>query len=284
MILITGATGTVGSEIVKQMAAKNVPARAFVRDAEKSKVIAAAEIEISVGDFEQPETLDAALKGVETAFLLPANSPRQVEQSGNFIRAAVRAKTPFVVKLSNFAPDINSSYAIARSHAETERDLAESGLSYALLRPNFFMQNLFGFAAAIKQGKFSLPAANSRISMIDVRDIAAVAVAVLTAPAKHAGQKYQLTGAQALTFADVAAELSAATGKTVIYENLSDEEFKNQQLSAGISEAAAETSIKGFQGFRAGQNEIITDSVEKLIGKPPTSFGEFARNSAEKFR
>src|SRR5215211_831576 len=150
MILITGATGTTGREVVealRRLGAKGV--RALVRDPARADFIRAAGFETVAGDFERPETLDAALEGVERALLLTPPSPQTFEQQRAFIEAARRAGVRHVVKLSAFGADADAPEGFGKWHGQSENLPKTSGLKWTILRPNFFMQNLLGQARQI---------------------------------------------------------------------------------------------------------------------------------------
>jgi uncharacterized protein YbjT (DUF2867 family) len=179
MILITGATGTNGREIVAQLSAKGVRARAMVRRREDVKLRQTLNVEFVNGDFADASSLDAALAGVERAFLLSPSSAEQVALEVNFIRAAKRTGVRHVVKFSILGAAPNSPSRLIRRHGEAEKILEDSGIAFTILRPHYFMQNLLWYIDDIKsQGVFyaSLPDTYKH-SHVDARDNAAVAVA-----------------------------------------------------------------------------------------------------------
>jgi uncharacterized protein YbjT (DUF2867 family) len=283
MILVTGATGTTGSEIVKQLSALGIYVRALVRNREKAAKLVGPNVEIVMGDLDKPETLDTALSGVERALLLPANTPQQVEQERNFIEAAKRAGTRHVVKFSVFGANVSSSARIARWHGQTEKLLEESGIPFTHLRPNFFMQNLLWFAPTITaEGVFYLPLKDAKVSLVDIRDIAAVAVKTLTEEG-HEGKTYTITGPEALTFEEVAEKLAAATGKKVTYTNVSPQDFKQSLLTWGLPEWYADDLNDLYKEVASGYNLQVTNVVADVAHKQPISFDQFARNHAHVF-
>ena len=155
MILITGATGTNGREIVKQLSAKGTRARAMVRKREDVKLPRTLNIEFVNGDFDDAFSLDAALAGVDQAFLLSPDSAEQVAREANFIRAAKRAGVRHVVKFSILGAAPNSPSRLIRRHGEAEKMLEDSGIAFTMLRPHYFMQNLLWYIDEIKsQGVF----------------------------------------------------------------------------------------------------------------------------------
>jgi len=195
MILVTGSTGNNGREIVKLLSRTGVPCRALVRSSEKATPLAGLSgVEIVYGDFAQPDTLGAALNGVDKALLISSADPRLPELQGNFIQAAKLAGVPYVVKFSGAwsmgGADLRA-WSFARWHAEAERILEDSGLAFTHLQPNQFMQVYLRFQPTIAaQGEFFAAVKDSRVSPVDIRDIAAVAVAVLTGLG-HQGKSYE---------------------------------------------------------------------------------------------
>jgi uncharacterized protein YbjT (DUF2867 family) len=284
MILITGATGTTGKEIVKQLSVAGAQVRALVRHPEKASALKGPGVELVTGDLDQPETLDAALKDVACALLLPANTPRQVEQERHFIEAAKRVHTPHVVKYSAFGAHVSSTARISQWHGQSEQYLEASGVPFTHVRPNFFMQNMLWFASAIaSQGAFYLPMQDAAVSMVDTRDIAAVVTIVLTTPG-HAGKIYTITGPEALSFHVVAEKLSTTLGKQVRYGEVSPEHFKKTLVEGGQPEWYADALNELFQGIREGQYAVVTRVVADVAGKPPIAFDQFARDYAPVFQ
>src|SRR2546426_3404844 len=218
MILVSGATGTTGKEIVLQMASLGITVKALVRDMAKATPFRGKCVHVAVGDLNEPATLDEAFKAVDRALLLPANNTNQVEQERTFIDAAKRAGVQHIVKFSAIgADDRNSGSRFIRWHAEAEDYLEASGLAWTHLRPNMFMQNLLGSTPSIAgEGAFYSPLGDARVAHVDVRDIAAVAVKALT-DRGHEGKAYTITGPEALTYTEVAEKLTAALGKPVRY-------------------------------------------------------------------
>jgi uncharacterized protein YbjT (DUF2867 family) len=281
MILITGATGTTGKELVRLLQARGVRARVMARDPKKLR---AAGMEIVRGDFADAQSLDAALAGIERAFLLSAPDIRSVDLQGRFIEAARRAGAKHIVKLSSIAAALDSPCRLLRWHGEIEKLLEDSGIPHTNLRPSFFMQNLLMMAASIQaEGAFYAPSGTGKMGMIDVRDIAAVALRTLTENG-HAGKTYTLTGAEALSHADAAEKLSRATGKPVKHVDVSPADFRAAMLGAGMPEWFADGLNELYAWVREGQAGTLTNTVAELAGTPPIRFDEFARDYAGAFR
>jgi uncharacterized protein YbjT (DUF2867 family) len=276
VILITGATGHVGSELVRLVAGAGTPARALVHSPDKAVPIKRLGLETILGDFEEPDTLDAAMAGCDRLFLLSPPNPRQPEQEQNVIDAAKRAGVAHVVKQSVPGADPDAEIVFGRWHAQIEQYLAQSGLAHTLLRPSYFMQNFLLSAQPVAdQGVLYGMTGEGRVSYVDTRDIAAVAAQALTSPG-HQGNSYTLTGPEALTAAEVAERLSAAIGRRVRYVDLPPDAFRQALAGAGLPGWLIDPLIVGNTLLAAGHGAGITDEVAKLTGRPPRTFEQFA--------
>lgn len=285
MILITGATGTTGREVVaelRRLGARGV--RALVRDPARAGFIREAGFEPVAGDFERPETFGAALEGVERALLLTPPTPDTVAHHREFIMAAAAEGVRHVVKLSAFGADADAPEGFGRWHGRAENLLKTSGLKWTLLRPNFFMQNLLGQAPQIAAtGSIFQPVGDARASFIDVRDIAAVAARALTEEG-HEGQTYTLTGPEALSYYEVAEKLSEAAGRTITYVPVSPEQFRAGALGAGLPEWLVSALERLNEMFVSGRTAEVTDAARRVGRREPTTFEQFARDHADAFR
>ena len=285
MILVTGATGTNGVEIVKLLSRSGVRCRALVRNPEKISTLSDLPgVEVVQGDLSRPESLPPALDGVDRALLCSSIAPDLAELQGNFVRAAKKAGVRHIVKFSGMDADPHCEWRFLRWHGIAEQDLEESGLAFTHLQPNQFMQVYLRFQVTIvSQGKFYAASKDSRVSPVDVRDIAAVAVAALTGTG-HAGKKYVITGPEGLTYFDDADKLSAAIGKKVSYVDVPLEAAKQAILDTGASAWFAEGQAEQFRFRWQGKQSRVTSTIADVAGKKPTSFEDFAREYASYFR
>jgi uncharacterized protein YbjT (DUF2867 family) len=285
MILVTGATGLNGKELLHRLSARGVAVRALVRNPAKAAAIAALpNVEIVQGDMARPETLAAALRDVESAMLISSSDPMMLEVQSNFIDAAKQAGVRHVVKLSGIMPELDSAFRFARMHGEIEKRLEASGMAFTHLRAGEFMPAYFRQAPNIAaKGAMFLPMEEARIASIDVGDIAEIAAKVLTGPG-HEGKTYPLTGPEALTMAEVAAKLSAATGKSIRYVNVPPEAARQAQLAAGMPPYLADALFELFAERRNGKEAKVWPDAAVLLGRRATSFDEFARRNAAIFQ
>jgi uncharacterized protein YbjT (DUF2867 family) len=285
VILVTGATGLNGKALVRTLSARGVPLRALVRSRAKAEEFSSLpNVEIVVGDMARPETLPAALDGVERAMLISSSDPAMFEVQANFIAAASKAHVAHVVKLSGIMPELDSPFRFARMHGEIERRLEASGMAFTHLRAGEFMPAYFRqVPSIIAKGALFLPMENAKIASIDVGDIAEIAATVLTSSG-HEGKIYPLTGPEALSMAEVAEKLSAATGRTIRYVNVAPEDAKNAQLAAGVPPYLADALAELFAERRKGKEAQVSPVAHTLLGRRPTSFYEFAVRNAAIFR
>jgi uncharacterized protein YbjT (DUF2867 family) len=285
MILVTGATGLNGSALLRLLSAKGIATRALVRSRARAEAIAALPgVEIVEGDMARPETLGVALRDVDRAMLISSSDPVMLEVQSGFIDAARAAGVKHVVKLSGIMPDLTSPFRFARMHGEIERRLEASGMAFTHLRAGEFMPAYFRQVPSIvARGAMFLPMEDARIASIDVSDIAEIAALALTGSG-HEGKTYPLTGPEALTMAEVAEKLSAATGKTIRYVNVAPEEARKAQLAAGMPPYLADALVELFAERRKGKEAQVSAMAQTLLGRRPTSFDEFAVRHAAIFR
>lgn len=283
MILVTGATGTAGSQVVRALMERQRSVRVFVRDPEKARRLFADGVDLAQGDFGDAQSLRAALDGVEDVFLSGADDPRRVEWETDAIDAAVAAGVRRIVKLSSIEAEPGAPVAFWDWHGRIEEHLRASGVAAVVVRSSFFMSNLLAAAGQVAlQGRLSAPAGQARIAMVDPRDVAAAVAAVL-ASAGHDGQTYVLTGPEAVTHGEVAGQLSDATGRHVEFIDVSDEDAANGMVEAGMPSFVAQQICAIFAHARTGAASRVTPTVEALTGRPPRSFAAFARAHAHCF-
>ena len=285
MILVTGATGLNGKELLRVLSASGVAVRALVRNPARAEAIAALpNVEIVQGDMAHPETLAAGLRGVDRAMLISSSDPMMLDVQTNFIDAARKAGVKHIVKLSGIMPELDSAFRFARMHGEIEKRLEASGMAFTHLRAGEFMPAYFRQIPNITaKGAMFLPMEDARIASIDVGDIAEVAAKVLTGPG-HEGKTYPLTGPEALTMTGVAAKLSTATGKIIRYVNVPPDDARQAQLAAGMPPYLADALFELFAERRNGKEAKVWPDAGALLGRRPTSFDEFAGRNAAVFR
>jgi len=277
-ILVTGATGTVGREVVRQLLDDGHRVRALVRDSHKAHQFGET-AEVVLGDLEKPETLAAAFSGIRKVFVLSVG-PRLATMEANAFEAARAAGVEHIVKLSgrHVGADFMAATPLASWHAQSEQRLQSSGLSWTILRPGSFASNFLMWLDR-EQSTVALPVGDGKDTFIDPRDIAAVAVALLTTSG-HDGAIYEITGPEWLTLGQATHKISEATGKPVTYTNIPEQVMLQAMVAQGIPTALAESMLSFFSGVKAGKIYSPTHTVEEVLGRPPRSFDDWAHNNA----
>ena len=283
MILVTGATGTSGAAIVRALLERAERPRVVARDPEKAAAVLGDDVEIARGDMSDAASLDEALEGVDRAMMLSPSVPRLAQLEANFVDAAKRAGVERIVKFSVMGSDLESPMRFQRQHAESEQRLKQSGIAWTMLRPTFFMQNLLGLRRSIRGGAIYMPTGNGRASHVDVRDIAAVAAAALTEPG-HADKAYDITGPEALSYADVAAILTRVLGHDVKHVDIRPEAAKQAMLGAGIPEWNVDGINELSAGVKESRFDRVTTTVKEVGGKDPVTLERFVRERSDALR
>jgi uncharacterized protein YbjT (DUF2867 family) len=276
-ILVTGASGTVGSEVVKQL----VAAGANVRAAYRTRRPTIARVETAQIDLATGEGLEAALAGVETVFLLAGEMEDQAAAEIRVVEVAKRAGVKRLVKQSVLAAE-TEAYSFAKIHGQIERAIEASGIPYTFLRPGSFMQNFVTYYGDTirRENAFYLPCGEAREAFVDARDIAAVAARALTTEG-HEGKAYDLLGPEPLSYAEAAAKLSAVLGRTIQYIDLPDAEFKKAMLDTGAPESSVDRLLSLCRYIREGHLPKRSSAIKDVTDRDPISFDQFAHDYAD---
>ena len=283
MILITGATGTVGIEVIKGLSAHGAQIRAVTRDPGKVMANRLPDVQFVQGDFEDVDSMRRSCSGVDRAFLLTNSTERTEHQQLAFTRVAQQSGVRHIVKLSQLHADPNSPGRFLRYHAAVEAAVQASGLTFTFLRSNLYMQGLLNFRQSIQEkSAFFAAAGDARISAVDVRDLADVAVAALTT-SRHDNKIYSLTGPDALTFAEMAHQLSKAIGRTITFVDVPPESMRAALADLGFPPWQADGLLEEFAMYRRGEAAGVESGEFEALGRPPRSFDEFARDYAPLF-
>lgn len=286
MILVLGAGGTVGRHLCNELETRGVEYRAAYRDAAKLEAALAADIDAVELDLARPQTIKAAMADIERVFLLTAATPQLAELERNAISAALKAGVQHVVKVSVWEAD-TADYSFARWHAPAEQALAESGLSYCLLRPNGFMQSVAqGMEATVRDhGAFYTPTARAAAAYVDARDVAACASALLVDdPPVPERRVWELTGSEALDAHAVAERLAQAIRKPVRAVEVSASVYRDGLLAAGMPEWMADALVDMSEHQSQGGFGRVTEDIETLTGEKPRTLAEYFAEVAENFR
>ena len=276
-ILVAGATGTIGRRLVPLLVERGHQVRALVRSEGKAVGVARCGAEAVVGDWDDPASVEQAMDGIDTLFLLTPSHPRAAEWASVALVGAKRAGVSRVVRLSTPPPGAGGSTDNTYQHGHTEREIHDSGLGFTILRPNFFMQNLLLSAPTLlADSSIYWGLGEGRVGLVDVGDIAEVAARVLT-DARWDGATYTLTGPQSLTFHDVAGALSRALGRQVKYVPVSLAAVEEACLAMGLGGWYASMTRDYSKAYAEGWGDLTTNAVEQITGRPARSFATFAR-------
>jgi uncharacterized protein YbjT (DUF2867 family) len=239
-------------------------------------------VEIARGDFADADSLAAACDGVEVALLLTAPTPDTVADQTRFVDAAKRAGVRRVVKLSAVGAYPGAPQRFGDWHGQAERHVEASGLAWTHLRPNFFLQNLLGQAAAVRAGTIHMPAGDGPAAFVDVRDIAAVAAHVLSEDG-HESKVYDVTGPAAVAYADIAAAFSAVLGREVRYVDVPPAAARQGMVAAGLPEWMADAVNELNLAMKQWRLAGVTDVVRRVGQKEPVTVEQFVREHAAAF-
>lgn len=283
-VFVAGATGTNGRELVHQLAARGIAVRAMVRNGGDGGGWETPLVETVRGDLGDPASLGPALAGIDKAFVVTAVDARAEALFLNFFAAAVAAGVRHVVKLSALGAHPGSPSAILRQHALTDAALIASGLTYTIIRPNAFFQNVLASQATVRDAHALFGATGeARQSLVDVRDLAEATVRILTEP-DHDNRIYALTGPEPLSGRDLARELSAAIGRTIAWRPLATGEAEAALRAAGVGDWVAHAVAEIQAVFAGGAFAEPTPDLPALLARPPRRFADFIREHAAAFR
>jgi uncharacterized protein YbjT (DUF2867 family) len=281
MILVTGATGSNGTELIKRLSTAGRTVRGLVRKPLALDKVAG--VEFVTGNFDDPQSIRRAIEGVEGAFLVTNSTERTEEQQLKFVEVAREAGLQHIVYLSQLHAARNSPVRFLRYHAVVEDAIAASGIAFTNLRPNLYMQGLLGFRSSIiSTGRFFAPIGDARVSVVDVRDIAAVAAAALT-QSGHYGKTYDITGPEPLMHAEMASQLSEALGRPVTFVDVAETAMRDALLGFKFPEWQADGLIEDYAHYRRGEASAVSPAVQDVTGVSPHSFSEFARDYGPAF-
>lgn len=276
MILITGATGHIGQDLIQALIAINAPFRVLIHFSEKSKALNGKRIETVVADFADRQSVQAALQGIDRVFLLLPDSAQRVSLEKTFLACARKAAVKQIVRLSHIGANSHAASPILKWHGQGEQQLENSGLAYTHLRVNWFMQDMLAnqFGSIMREGTVYQLYDDARVSLVDIRDVSAVAARILT-ESGHEGRTYEITGPEALNFSQIAEKLSAHLDKTITYSRISDAMAFQNMIACGLPIQVAHDYLTLFQFYRQGSAAALTGFVEIITGLPPRSLDAY---------
>ncbi|WP_410871675.1 NAD(P)H-binding protein [Nocardia sp. A7] len=281
MILITGATGTIGSDIVRQLVTEGVVVRASTRDPERAEFPAGVEV-VRV-DYRDPATFGPAMVGIEAAFLVGVPGPDDTGTDAALVAAAQVAGVRRVVKLSAVGTGDPRLGVPGSWHVPGEQAVRDSGLEWTILRSNTFASNTFSWIEPLRDGH---PVPNltgdGSQAVVDPRDVSAVAVAALRS-SEHHGRTYTLTGPDLQTGRDQAAVLAEVIGRPIAVTDIAEADARAFMVAAGLPPAFVAGALTGQSFIRGGHNELVTDDIARVLGRPPRSYANWAADHRAAF-
>ena len=281
--LVIGATGRIGREVTNGLVDAGVPTHVLARAPEKARDLLGPAPQIVAGDLEDAPSLARSMAGIKAIYLASSVGANLVEQHARVIAAAREAGIEHIVRVSTEGVEADVPMALANWHRRGEADLERSGLAWTHIRPCNFMHNMLTFAPTIAtQREIRAPFGRGRMALVDVGDIAAVAVASLL-KSEHRNKAYKVTGDDWLSYDDVAATISDAIGCIVRYTPLSHGDARQEMTAAGTPSWLADDLIRMYDLLARDTTAPLTDVVRRIGGRTPLKFVDFARANAAAF-
>ncbi|AJT69009.1 hypothetical protein T261_7411 [Streptomyces lydicus] len=284
MILVTGATGTVGRPLVRALRDRGAAVRALVRDTGGLPAEWDDGVQPVIADLNDAGSLAPALDGIDAVYLLTPVDPEAAQQARKVIDAAVTAGRPRVVLQAATGVGRRTSHVrFFEAHAAGLDHVRASGLPWTVLAPNGFLQNFLGLAPSLHSGTLALPTGNAAVSYVDARDVGEAAAEVLTTDG-HDGRIYELTGPEALTHEEIAGLIGAVLGREIIYRAATPGQARAALLDAGLDEWRASGLVELYGMYAAGEAATVTEEIPRLLGRPARSLTAFLTEHAPALR
>ncbi|MBS8272178.1 SDR family NAD(P)-dependent oxidoreductase [Thalassospira tepidiphila] len=283
-VLITGATGQLGSLVVKHLLDR-IPASDIavsVRKPEKAADLAARGIDVRAGDFNDLALMTTAFKGIETALIISAedDNATRIKQHRTAVDAAKAAGVKHIVYTGIVDPKADADFTYSAIHLDTENYIRESGLAFTILRNSFYADLLLaGVPHALETGDFGAPAGDAKITYIPRNDLAEAAAVVLAKPADHVNKTYDLTGTRGVTHTEIAGYIANATGKPIKFVDLPAEVHTGILGSLGLPGHLVEALAGLYVGAKKGDYETVSYDFETLVGRKPQSVENFIQTA-----
>jgi len=269
--LVTGATGNIGSEIVKQLKSKNAN---FIAGTTKREAING--VETIQADFSDKESLRTAMKGINTLFLLLPSHPEAINWGKNAIEIAKESGIKHIVRSSGMLANVNSDLLIEKMIGTTDEDVKNSGINFTITAPSSFMQNFSTqMVNDYKNGVIYQAADDVKISWVDLRDIAAVNVEILMNPEKYKNQTLKITGSESINYQEAISKMNLILGKETKYVAIPNEVASKAMADMHFPPFIIDLLISLNDSIKAGHFVETTDIIEEVTGKKPIVFNQF---------
>jgi len=274
-ILVTGATGNIGKEIINLLKAKDVN---FITGTTSGEAIADAKT--VKADFSDKDSMKTAMQGITTLFMLSPSHLESIEWGENVIEAAKESGVHHIVRSSGSFADINSELLIEKLLGTTDKYLKDSGINYTITAPSSFMQNFSTtIASDYKSGTIYQAAGDAKISWTDVRDIAAVNVEVLLNPGKYINQTLTITGSESFNYAEAVKQMNEVLGKETKYVAIPNESAIQAMTDMHFPSFIIDLLISLNDSIKQGYFAETTDTIEKVLGRNPITFKQFVTDN-----
>ncbi len=284
MILVFGATGKTGSEIIKQLLARSASIRVLIRDADKAAYFKEKGIDVVIGDANDIAAVTLALTGITKVYLVLTNSQHQLEQEKLITDCAKKSGVKLLVKQSSLETMIYPNNPIPKAHLESEQYIKSSGLNWVIIRPTFFNQMLLMCAYNIKANETLIfPMANGCVAATDVRDVAEIAATVLTEPG-HNNKTYDISGTEFLSFNTIAAIFSKVLNRQITYVSQSLSEYRKMLETRLNDEWRINAVCEELNSLSTcSVNYVSRDNIQRILGRPARSVEQFVEDYKEAF-
>lgn len=284
MILVTGATSAVGKAVIKELLARKVLVRAFLRKPVDAAKLQAQGVEAFLGDMTKQASVAQALQGIESVYLITPVAEYLLETEGLWAQEGKKAGIRHLIKQSEIGADPQSLSPLLQYHGRAEDAIRTSGVPYTILRTLYFMQNFAPMYAhsIITRGMIYAPLADARMSYVDARDVGAVAARLLTKEGRQY-QEYEVTGPEAITCTQLAEIFSSFLHTPVHYATISDEETEKALLGR-YSPWRARAVVTLLQFYRQGGGNLVTPVVDEVTGRKPCTAAAFISEHLQSFQ
>ena len=273
-ILVTGATGNIGSQVVRLLKDKGAN---FVAGVNNKAIDGVETVSINFADV---ASLEQAMQGISTLFMLVPGHPNMIEWGKNLTDAAKASGVKHIVRSSGSLADMNSPLKVRHLLGTIDQYLKDSGIDYTITAPSFFMQNFITqFANDYKNGAIYQPAGDGKMGWVDVRDIAAVNVEILLNPGAYKGQRLVITGSESLSYAEAVSLMNEVLGKEAQYVSVPDEAAIKAMTDMQFPPFIIDLLTSLNHCIVQGHADEVTDTVEKITGKKPISFRQFVNDN-----
>lgn len=280
-VFVTSAAGNVGTAVLTALHGSGMEVVAGVHSEAKAETFKGLGVTAAVCDFEDPGSMAAAMDGCDQLFLALPLKEGMTKYGNICVEVAKEVGVRYIVRSSGYAASSDAHWRLGREHGMVDQFVEDSGIDFTVLRPNCFMQNFSTtMADMIRSGVIALPEEGVEVSYIDVRDVADSAAALLKDNTGHVNEYYAITGPQGLSLTDVAASISTAVEREIVYTPVPEEAYVAELEKMGVPSWNINMLVSLSRAIKLGMMGNATKAVEFLSGRPARTFDEFAAEHA----